>query len=63
MAIDKINIIQSSKNFDGNLASFLRGLDNPQALGRYVLDSAYAKTFFGNFPGLIYRKVSETDRV
>lgn len=63
MAIDKINVIQSSKNFDWNLASFLRGLDNPQALGRYIMDSAYEKSFFSNFPGLVYRKVSETDRV
>ena len=55
MAIDKINVIQSSKNFDGNLASFLRWLDNPQALGRYIMDSAYDKSFFSNFPGLVYR--------
>lgn len=58
-----INMIESSKNFDGNLASFLRLLDNPQALGRYVMDSAYEKSFFSGFPGLIYRTVSNTDRV
>jgi len=63
MAIDKINVIQSSKNFDGNLATFLQGLDTPQALGRYVLDNAFQKSFFNNFPGLIYRKVSESDKV
>ena len=56
-------MIESSKNFDGNLASFLRLLDNPQALGRYVMDSAYEKSFFSGFPGLVYRTVSNTDRV
>jgi hypothetical protein len=60
---DKINVIQSSKNFDGSLKTFLNTLDNPQALGRYVLDEAYSKAFFSNFPGLIYRKVSNEDRV
>ena len=63
MAIVQTNVMQSSKNFDGSLSQFLRWLDTPQALWRYILDEAYEKSFFSNFPWLVYRKVSETDRV
>lgn len=63
MSIVQQNMMQSSKNFDGSLQTFLRSLDAPQALGRYILDEAYQRSFFSNFPWLVYRKVSDTDRV
>jgi len=63
MAIEKMNMPQPSKNFDGNLASFLRSNDWPQSLGRYVMETAYQQSFFSNFPWLVYRKVSDQDRV
>ena len=57
-------MIQSSKNYSGTtLETFLRGLDNRAALGRYVMDTAAKKTFFGNLPGVMSKKVSDNDRV
>lgn len=64
MAIEKVNMIQSSKNYSGTtLETFLRWLDNRAALGRYVMDTAAKKTFFGNLPGVTSKKVSDNDRV
>lgn len=62
--MEQVNIIQSSKNYSGTtLETFLRGLDNRQALGRYVMDQANEKSFFSSFPGLMSQKVSAEDRV
>ncbi len=62
--MEQVNMIQSSKNYSGTtLETFLRGLDNRAALGRYVMDTAAKKTFFGNLPGVMSKKVSDNDRV
>jgi len=64
MAIEKVNMIQSSKNYTGTtLETFLRSMDSRAALGRYVMDQAAKKTFFGNLPGVMSKKVSAEDRV
>ncbi|MCS7318224.1 MAG: hypothetical protein NZZ41_07980 [Candidatus Dojkabacteria bacterium] len=54
MAIEKVNVIQSSKNFEGDLKNFINLLDNPEALGRYTLDAAKEMSFFMNFPGIVF---------
>jgi len=63
MAIEKLNVPNSSKNFEGEIANFMRALDDPRALGRYVLDKASRQSFFKGFPGLVMTKVQENGRV
>lgn len=61
MAIDKQNIMTSSKNFEGNIAEFQRLLDAPQALWRYILDKANVQSFFQNIPNLAISKAVDSN--
>lgn len=64
MAFEKVNMINNSAVFTGSTTQdFLRSLDAPQALARYILDQASGQSFFEQLPWVIMKTESANDRV